>query len=353
MITANIRRVAMSTISSVVLCVFFATGTLAQRRIDSTTPQPPGQVSQQFDPTMQRAYGGYIIGIGDIVNIRIAEEDDVSGRYQVTDSGDVQIPLLSKPVHAAGLTTFDFSKHLSEELKKQQILKEPYVTVFIERGMTQNVSIVGPVARPGIYPIEKPTRVMDVVSMSGGLLPTAGQTITITHAQAEQTGGAKSPSGPNSPVDHNENESVQTLDVVALMSGNPKDNVLVKPGDQITVAPASVVYVVGAVNRPGAFAIQDPNNGMTVLRAIAMVEGTMSTASLGKTIIVRKSASESAREEIPLDLNKIMKGKSKDPALMANDILFVPQSGFKQGIRKAGDVATRAAEQVAGYAVLR
>jgi polysaccharide export outer membrane protein len=310
----------------------FSSGVSAQQRVDRNTV--PTNPSAPPDADGSKLYGGYVIGVGDIINIRIAEEDDVSGRYQVSESGDVKIPLLEKPVHASGLTTFDFSGKLAHELKQQQILKEPYVTVFIERGMTQNVTVSGPVARPGIYPIERPTRLLDVISMSGGLMPNAGQTITITHPIADQ----KSANGELT------NTPTTTVEVAALMSGEIKEgNIFVHAGDQISISGASVVYVVGAVTRPGAFAVQDPRNGLSVLKAIALVEGTLSTASLGKTIIVRKSTNDAGREEIPVDLQKIMKGQVKDPILMANDILYVPQSGVKQGLKRMGDAATTAA----------
>ncbi len=317
---------------------FSGSGAVAQQRLQGTTPAPAA-VSPP-DNAGSKAYGGYLIGVGDIVNIRIAEEDDASGRYQVDEAGDIKLPLLGKPVHAAGLTTFEFSKQLADALKEQQILKEPYVTAFIERGMTQNVTLVGPVARPGIYPIERPTRLLDVLSMGGGLLPTAGQTITITHPVTPQSS--------NTP--YVMRGGVTEVSVATLMSGENQDaNVELHPGDQISVAGASVIYVVGAVTRPGAFAVTDPRSGLSVLRAIALVEGTQPTASLGKTIIVRKSTSDSSREEIPVELDKIMKGKAKDPILLANDILFVPQSGFKRTMRKMGDIAAQAAGEMAGY----
>lgn len=311
----------------------------AQQRVERGAP-PPASVALPDTPG-SKAFGGYLVGVGDLINIRIAEEEDASGRYQVNESGDVQIPLLGKPVHAAGLTTFDFSNHLAQELKQQQILKEPYVTVFIERGMTQNVTVVGPVARPGIYPIERPTKLLDILSMSGGLTPSAGQTITITHPAIDQN---------SIPVGDSNGAAVSKVDVATLMSSENREvNIFVRAGDQITVAGASIVYVVGAVTRPGAFSVQDAKNGLSVLRAIAMVEGTLPTASLGKTIIVRKSTSADGRQEIPVNLGKIMKGKAQDPILMADDILFVPHSGFKQGMRKMTDIASAAAGQVAGY----
>jgi polysaccharide export outer membrane protein len=324
---------------SAVISVAFSSIAHGQQRLDRAAP-PPASVALP-DTAGSKAYGGYLIGVGDIINIRIAEEEDASGRYQVSESGDVQIPLLDKPVHAAGITTFDFSNHLAHDLKQQQILKEPYVTVFIERGMTQNVTVVGPVARPGIYPIERPTRLLDILSMSGGLMPNAGQTITITHSVRDQK---------SIPAADSSGGAFSNVDVATLMSGeNREANVFVRAGDQITVSSASVVYVVGAVTKPGAFSVQDPKNGLSVLRAVAMVEGTLPTASLGKAIIVRKSTSEAGREEIPVDLSKIMKGQAQDPILRANDILFVPYSGFKQGMRKMGDVAAAAAGQMTGY----
>lgn len=335
--------------------VSFAYGSMgptahAQQRVDRAGA-PPASAPQQPDTDGSKLYGGYMIGVGDIINIRIAEEDDVSGRYQVSQAGDVKIPLLEKPIHAEGLSTFDFSSLLAQELKKQQILKEPYVTVFIERGMTQNVTVSGPVARPGIYPIERPTKLLDVLSMSGGLAPNAGQTIVITHAAVgENPTGTGKPSvsvEQKSPAAAGSNASgFENVDVATLMSEeNREANVLVRAGDQITVSNASVVYVVGAVTRPGAFSVQDPKSGLSVLKAIALVEGTLSTASLGKTIIVRKSTNETGREEIPVDLGKVMKGQVRDPILMANDILYIPQSGMKQGLKRMGD----AAQAAAGY----
>jgi len=310
----------------------------AQARVDGTIPpQTPAQNTQQPGLDASKLFGGYMIGVGDIINIRISEEPDVSGQYQVSESGDVKIPLLEKPIHADGMSTFDFSSKLAQELKTQQILKDPYVTVFIERGMTQNVTVSGPVARPGIYPIERPTRLLDVLSMSGGLAPNAGGTITITHAPDAKADAKTSADGATGATSEN-------IDVATLMSGdNRVANVLVHAGDNINVGGAAVVYVVGAVTKPGAFAVQDPRKGLSVLKAIALVEGTTPTAKLGSAIIVRKSTNETGREEIPLDLNKIIKGKDKDPILMSDDVLFVPNSGLKSGAKRLGDALTLAA----------
>lgn len=319
--------------------------------------QPPIQQQRQVQPPPQfpldqHAYGGYMVGVGDLLDIRVADEDDMTGRYQVTPSGDLELPLLKNPIHAAGLSTFDLSKAIQTELKKQEILKDPSVTVFIERGMSENVTVLGQVSRPGTYPIEQTTTLIDAISMAGGLTPTAGQYATVDQ-HSQQSGvpaGATTAATTGDDSTLQQTDRVISVDLEEIMSGKrPSANLTVRPGDIITVSDAATVYVVGAVVKPGAFTVQDLSSGITVMRAIALVEGTQPTASLGKTIIVRHSTDTKLREEIPVELDKIIKGKAPDQVLEANDILFVPQSGFKQGVHRAGDVAVIAAGYVLGY----
>jgi len=212
--------------------------------------------------------------------------------------------------------------------------------------------------RPGTYPIEKPTSIMDLISLAGGLAPNAGSTATISHqtdshvpavVNASVTTNNASATANNATGTTNK-DSIVSINLTTLMSSkDPAANVLVHPGDVITISTAPVVFVVGAVTRPGAFTVQDAKSRMTVLQAVAMAEGTTSVASLGKTIIVRQSSSESERKEIPVDLKQVMRGKEKDEVLEANDILFVPESGLKASLQKMGQIGTQAASQTLGY----
>ena len=308
------------------------------------------------DNPIPSVYGGYQIGVGDILDIHVNDEDDVSGHYQVDQDGNVKISLLSKPLPAAGTTTFQLATLMSEELKKQQILRDPAVSVMILREMTQNVSVLGAVMRPGVYPIEKPSTIMDLISEAGGLAPNAGNTLTVTHqGQAGMVNGPVNGavSGAPAVAVSNVSASSSSINLTNLMSAkDPAANMGIHAGDVITINTAPVVFVVGSVIRPGAFAVQDRRSEMTVLQAIAMAEGPSPVASLSKSIIIRQSSSTAERQEIPLDLKKIMHGKDKDQVLEANDILFVPQSGLKTGAKRLGDIGAQAAANVAGYALI-
>jgi polysaccharide export outer membrane protein len=319
----------------------------ASAQVNSTNGFSIPPQNRSADQTISSFYGGYEIGVGDILDIHVNDEEEISGRYQVDESGQVKVSLLSNPLDAAGATTFDLATRISEELKKQQILRDPSTTVLILRAVTQNVSVLGAVVRPGVYPVEKPTTLLDVISQAGGLGPNAGNSLTIFHAS---TAAASSPAAASAATTGN---PVATINITELLAAkNPALNLTVHSGDVITVNTAPVVFVVGSVGRPGAFAIQDRRSEMTVLQAIAMAMGPTTNASLGKTIIIRQSTSSAERQEIPIDLKKVMRGKVTDQVLEANDILFVPQSGLKAGAHRLGDMGTQAAVGIATYAVI-
>lgn len=318
----------------------------AHAQIPVGAPAPPNPPAAAPSTAPPPTYDGYMVGVGDVLQVHVDNEDDVSGQYQVDPQGDIRLPLLSSPIHADGESTFELSQKVADQLKSQGILRYPQVTIFILRSMSHNVTILGEVSRPGVYPLERQnTTLLEAISMAGGLLATAGPTATIAH-HAEKPGiknvSANSTTEPTT--------GYETVDVHKLMTGrSPNLNVAIQPGDVISISRGAIVYIVGDVAKPGAFQVEDGRSGMTILQALALVGGTQSTAKLNKTIIVRQSDDGSKRETIPVDLKKVMRGQKNGPLLEANDILFVPQSGFKAGMQKAGQVAVQAASEVAGY----
>jgi polysaccharide export outer membrane protein len=127
-------------------------------------------------------------------------------------------------------------------------------------------------------------------------------------------------------------------------------NVEVKNGDVLSVSAAQLVYVVGAVVKPGGFVMSDPSSGVTVVQAVALAEGLKSVAN-HHALIVRQSTSDQARVEIPVDLGQMMTGKNTDVVLAPNDILYVPTSGAKQTLKALGEVALATANGIAIYGI--
>jgi polysaccharide export outer membrane protein len=112
-------------------------------------------------------------------------------------------------------------------------------------------------------------------------------------------------------------------------------NIEIRPRDIISVSKAEVVYVTGAVGKSGGFVLED-RPSMTVLQAVAMAQGLSFTAAKKSARIIRTNPDGSKRE-IPINLSKILKGRAEDTTLLADDVLFVPDSAKKMIVKQGTD----------------
>ncbi len=80
-----------------------------------------------------------------------------------------------------------------------------------------------------------------------------------------------------------------------------------------------------------------------------MAEGLKSTAAAHRSLIVRRLENGEERQEIPIDMAKLMAGKMGDESLEPNDILFIPESRLKKSTQKMADVAVGTANTLVFY----
>jgi polysaccharide export outer membrane protein len=132
--------------------------------------------------------------------------------------------------------------------------------------------------------------------------------------------------------------------------GGKESSAEVRNGDVISVSSGQLIYVVGAVVKPGGYAMSDLSSGVSVVQAVALAEGMKSVAS-HHGLILRQSTSNKARVEIPVDIGQMMTGKAADVVMAPNDILYVPTSGAKQTLQVMGQIAMAAANGAAIYGV--
>jgi polysaccharide export outer membrane protein len=299
---------------------------------------PAGTVAP--NPALSSSNTEYTVGPGDVIIVSVPEAQEFGGKIRVSDSGLIEIAGLSSPISAEGQSPMQLAQTIRQSLIDAKQLRDPKVTVFVEEFHGRRITVLGAVAKPSVYPMERRTTVLDALSMAGGALPGAGNTVTIVRgaASAESTG---TPLG-----------SVQIIDMSRLVKGeDPAANVEVQNGDVVNVSAAQVVYVVGAVNKPGGFVMSNPSAGISVVQALAMAEGFNSVASTNRGVIIRQSTSETARQEIPVDLSHMLSGKSTDVLLAPNDILYIPESGARKALKAMVEIAMSAANGVAIYGV--
>jgi polysaccharide export outer membrane protein len=265
------------------------------------------------------------IGSGDLLEIKVFGVPDLSQEARVGTNGDISVNLVGA-VNVAGSTTNEAQQKIASLMQDRGFLNNPQVAVLVKEYATQGISVLGEVAKPGIYPLLGQRRLFDVISAAGGTTQRAGRTITISHR-----------TDPENPV-------------VVEMSTEPAKaaatNVEVLPGDTVLISRAGVIYVVGDVARPSGFSM-DNNERMTVLQAIAMAGGTNGTAALDSSKILRRSAQ--GVQEIPIPLSKLLSAKATDQPLQAEDVLFVPKSLGKSVARRSAEAILQVATGLAIY----
>lgn len=261
------------------------------------------------------------LGPGDLLQITVYSAPDLTTEARVNAAGNITMPLIGS-VHVAGLSTDQAQELIASKLLDGGLVLNPQVNVFAKEYASGGIAVMGEVQKPGVYTLMGERRLYDAISAAGGTTSRAGRAVTITH-----------PSQPSKAV-------IVDMDY-RDPSKSPAGNVEIFPGDTVVVSRAGVVYVVGAVNHPAGF-VMDNNERLTVLQAVALAGGTKVTSSLKGTKILR--ATPDGIQEIPIPLNKILEAKAEDPPLKAEDILFVPNSPGKvaaiTGAQAAISVAT-------------
>ena len=269
---------------------------------------PPDKNAPEADSTVLQ------LSPGDLVEVSVYGVPELATKTRITNTGDVYLPLVDY-VHVADLNLDEAQTLIEKRLSDGGFVRNPHVTIFVDESASQGATILGEVTRPGVYPVLGERRLYDVISAAGGFTDKAGRVVTITRRIK-----------PDAPV---------TVHLPSNLSDQTDANVAVAPGDTIVVGRAGIVYVVGDVNRPSGFMIED--NNLTVLKALALAGGANRTASLNGSKLLRQTST--GVQEIPVQLKKILQAKAPDAQLQRGDILFVPGSAAKAFAYRGAEAA--------------
>jgi polysaccharide export outer membrane protein len=345
------------------------------------------KLREQFAETRERQTGDYRIGPQDLLDISVFEAPELNRTVRVSENGEVSLPLLGG-IHVVRLTARELENTLAARLR--EFLKDPHVSVMVTAIESHPVSVIGEVNKPGVFQVRGSKTLLEMLSMAQGLAPDAGDEVLVmrnagyTRGQddgaqttragsgerdSKDTEGVKSgtgsdDSGKNGAPKKNATAAMQETSDVGTKQGqqdgdtiainlrhllNSRDtgfNVPIYAGDIVKVTRAGIVYVVGAVKKPGGFTVKG-NEQMSLLKAIALAEGLSSTSSKGHTRIIRTDEGSGKRSEIPVELGKILDGKAPDMNLQAADIVFVPSSTGKTVLFRSTDAVVNTATGLA------
>ena len=268
----------------------------------------------------------YLINAEDVLEVYVFDVPELSRDYTVSAAGTVTVPLLPKPVQAAGLSSGEFARALEESFRQSGRLSRPQVTVAIKQSRRSVVTVEGAVKSPQALPVMARTKLVSILSQCGGLADDHGSTVTVSRGTLAMRSLALE-GGPVTPT--------VTIELGKLMDGNdPMSQFAVWPGDRISVERAGIFYVLGQVGRPGGYNLKSAKEQVTVLEALAIAGDVTLVAKKSKAMIIRKdSTAPSGRNEVALNLAHILAGRSPDRVLQSNDILYIPASGGKRALQ--------------------
>jgi polysaccharide biosynthesis/export protein len=256
------------------------------------------------------AQESYRLGPEDEIEIRVWDHDDLTRKTRIGLNGVMSFPFVGE-IKAGGLTVLELQKELEQRLGPKYII-DPHVSITVVDFKSQKFFVVGNVQKPGTYPLTKNIRVVEALSMAGGISSTGGKQtsgVVAIIVRADPRGPAHQPQLPEkSPPGQK-----KTVSIAAALAGDPQNNLEIRNGDTIYV-PNLMFYVTGEVKNPGRYSFDEH---MTVRMAVTTAGGLTDKASPRGTHIIREISG--SKQKVKADM--------EDP-VRPGDTIVVPESWF-------------------------
>jgi polysaccharide export outer membrane protein len=238
----------------------------------------------------------YRIGVGDVLRITVYGQPDLATEAKVNEKGSIAFPLVGY-IPLSGISPAQAEAEIAQRLMKGGFIIEPFVSLTVLQFRSQQISVLGRIARPGKYPLERTSRITDALAMAGGPVGDAGDSITLVR-KAKDT------------VEYRE------IDLVKLFKmGGETINEQVQDGDIIYVIRQPAFYIYGEVQRPGTFRLEQ---NMNVVQALSM-GGGLTPRGTQKGIKILRRDSQGVLNQIDASLS--------DP-VKQDDVIYVKESLF-------------------------
>jgi polysaccharide biosynthesis/export protein len=374
------------------------------------TPQETNDRIKALSATAGYVPHDYVIGAGDTISIDVFDVKELSREVRVSQTGTIGLPLIPVRLQVKGLTETQAEQKIAEVLQANGLVSHPEVSVSVRTRKSKPITVVGAVPHPMVYQAERPVTLLEVLAEAGGVANDAGDTAIVTRPISESADTAPPisnedvipsstndvippPSSPNNnsptsggstagpaqavsgvaPVTPAPDTNFPSAEVAGkdapvptmppalsdtitvnlnqlMESGDPVNNIILQAGDIVTVPHAGIVYVLGAVGRPGGFVLANDRAQMTTLKMLALAGGLNRTAKSDHAVIVRRDR-QGQQHEQNVDLKKVVQRKAEDVRLEASDILYVPDSNAKKALYKAGEIVLGVGTGLALYRV--
>lgn len=206
----------------------------------------------------------YVLGPNDLITVIVYGQSEFNVQTRIKPDGSIVMPLIGR-VQAQGKTVITLADEVQRRLESGNFLRNPIVNVEVNEYNSRFVRVAGKVGAPGLVPLERSNRLLDVLLRAGWVRDDGSDTILVRRAA--------------------DGKEIR-INSAELARGNAADLAL-EAGDTIFIDTAEVVFVTGAVNRPGRYPLTP---GMTVTELLATAGGVAPTGSANRVGLRRGGA---------------------------------------------------------------
>ena len=205
---------------------------------------------------------GYVLGIGDIVEVSVLGRDEFKPKTQIQADGTIQLPFIGI-VDANNRTVLQLRDQVRRKLIAGGFYADPAVNVTVVGYSSRYIVVLGEVGTPGIVSIDRAYRVSEILARVGGAKSAGVDSITLTRQSGETI----------------------NLSVTDVATGGADKDPVVNPGDKLYVAPARTFYIYGQVAAAGTYPI---DRDMDLRKALARGGGLTALGSEKRVKVIRK-----------------------------------------------------------------
>lgn len=238
----------------------------------------------------------YLLGAGDVIKVVVYEHEDLTTEDRISERGDITFPLIGE-VHIGGLSKFAAEALLTKLLIERELVKNPQVNIKVEQYASHLVSVLGNVNKPGTFPLNTDTSLLEMIAQAGGISPQGDERAIVVREEGGKTRKFE-------------------VDLRAVFEqGVLEGNVRVENKDIIYVPRARLFYVYGEVQRPGVYHLE---RAMTVKQALSVGGGLTPRGTDNGIKITRRSA----------DGQIVILETRHDDLLQADDVITIKERLF-------------------------
>jgi len=235
----------------------------------------------------------YRIGPGDVIKVSVFGHPDLTNELRVSQAGSISFPMIGE-VKVVDLSTVAAENLIAAKLEAGGFLRMAQVNILVTQFESQKVSVMGQINKPGQYPLDRASRVLDLLAEAGGVdNVTAGEQATLLRKDGQR----------------------MPIDLHLLFEGDPTQNVQLSAGDTIYVPKAPMFYIYGEVQKPGVYRLE---RNMTVSQAITAGGGLTARGTERKPHVKRRDGDGKEKEIVV----------SGSDLLHQDDVLYIRESWF-------------------------